>query len=71
MGVKTIYLFHHIIDRYRKTTETYFKDNQNISNEAFDTTININQYFEIIDDYSQYAYEGKQPYKPYHIINNA
>ena len=50
MGVKTIYLFHHIIDRYRKTTETYFKDNQKISNEAFDTTININQYFEIIDD---------------------
>ena len=31
----------------------------------------IDNYFEIIDDFVQYADDGKQPYTDFHLIKNA
>ena len=56
---------------YGKITETELNDNQNILNEASDTTITIDKYFERIEYCIQYADYGKQQYPASRIINNA
>ena len=43
MGVKTIDLVHHIMDRYGKTTETVLKKYQKIFDKALDTTMLIDK----------------------------
>ena len=45
MGVKTIDLVHHIMGRYGKIKETDINDNQNRFDEAFDTNMPIDKYF--------------------------
>ena len=59
------------MDRYGKIIETYLKENQKRFNEAFDTTIPIDKYFEQIDECIQYADYDKQPYTAVQTINNA
>ena len=71
MVVKAIYLIHHIMDRYRKTTETDLEENRKVFDETLDTTMTIDKYFERIDNCIQYTYDSKQPYTDSQIINNA
>ena len=71
MEVKANYLTHKLMQRYKKIIEAYFKDNHNIFDEALYTTMPIDNYFDIIDNLIQYAGDGKQPYTPTQIINNA
>ena len=59
------------MDRYGKIIETHLKENQKRFNEAFDTTMPIDKYFEQMDDCIQYVYDEKQTYTAAHIINNA
>ena len=70
MGVKTINMVQHLMDRYGKITENALKMNQKGFNEALNTTMTIGIYFEIIDDCIQYSYDRNQPYIAAHIINN-
>ena len=71
MVVKAIYLIHHIMDRYRKMTETDLEENRKVFDEILDTTMTIDKYFESIDNCIQYTYDAKQPYTDSQIINNA
>ena len=71
MGVNTIDLVHHLLDRYGKITETDLKENQKIFYEALDTTMPIEKYFDQIDDWIHYSDGGKKPYTAAKIINNA
>ena len=70
MGFNTIYLFHHLMDRYGKITEKKLRENQKKFNEALDNTMLIGKYFEIIndcildEDYFKHSYTASQ------IINN-
>ena len=51
MAVKTIDLVHHLVDRYGEMIEKDLKENQKIFDEELDTTIPIDKYVEIIDDW--------------------
>ena len=68
--VNTIYLSLHLIDRYGKIKEMDLKDNQKRFNEALNTIIPIEKYFEIFDDCIKYLDYGKQKYTVAQIINN-
>ena len=48
MGSKIIYLVHHLMERYGNITETELKENHKIFDEALETTILIDRYFERI-----------------------
>ena len=67
-GFKTIDLFHHIMYIYGKITETDLKENQKRFDEALDTTMPIEKYFQQIDDCIYYSYNVKQPYTSNHTI---
>ena len=54
------------MDRYGKIIETHLKENQKRFNEAFDTTMPIDKYFEQMDDCIQYVYDEKQTYTAAH-----
>ena len=71
VGVNTVDLFHPLMDRYGKIIETSLKENQKISDEAMDTTVSIDKYFEQIDDCIQYVDYSKQPHTAAQIINNS
>ena len=43
MGANKMYLVHHIMDRYGKTTETVLKKYQKIFDKALDTTMLIDK----------------------------
>ena len=70
MGVNKVDLFRYLMDRYGKITEIDLKENQNIFNEAFDTTITIEKYFEIIYDCVQYVNDENHPYAAAQIIKH-
>ena len=63
-------LFHHLMDIYRKITETDLRENQKTFDEALNATMPVDKYFEIIDDFIQYADYDKNIYTSTHIINN-
>ena len=71
MEVKTIYMIHHLMYIYGKTTETYLKDNQKIFDEELDNTMIIGNYFDRIDDCINYEYDGNKTYTAAQIINTA
>ena len=50
MGVGAIYLIHHIVNIYRKITETDLKENQKRFDQVLETTMLIYKYFERIND---------------------
>ena len=71
MGVKTIYLVHRLMDRYGKISETDLKENHKRFDDALDTIMINNKYFEQIYEFILYVYGRKQQYKSAQIINNA
>ena len=71
MGVNTIDLVHHLMDRYGKIIETDIQENQERLDKSLDTTMPTEKYFEQIDDCIQYVDDGNQPYTAYRIIKNA
>ena len=59
MGVKTIDMVCHLMNRYGKVTEMDLKENHKRFDEALDNTIPIDKYFKQIDYCIQYADDGK------------
>ena len=70
MGINVIYLIHHLINRYGKTTETDLKEKQRRFEESLDTTVPIEKYFNIIDNCIHYVDDIKQTYMTSQIIIN-
>ena len=56
------------MNRYGKVTEMDLKENHKRFDEALDNTIPIEKYYEIIDDWIQYADDVKQPHTAAQII---
>lgn len=71
LGVSTLDIIDHLMDRYGKISPSALKENEDAMKEPIDTSVPIDVYFKRIDDAVQFAADGDTPFTTEQILHTA